>query len=192
MEQSIVESTRRLIADLDLGTLKAAEASARELSRLAWTRELGLRELLELLVAAKVVAVGDDFARGEAQGLRMWLTRHAMPMPVQQYLLDVDVSGLGPGDLGPRLSVPDSPDARRLLWLVASLASFEGLRRSARARAEALGEQLGLPQDLVRVMIEEAQINVSALLRGDDPLLRRLAQLRGAIFALETGAATGS
>jgi len=88
--------------------------------------------------------------------------------------------------------VPDSPDARRLLWLVASLASFEGLRRSARARAEALGEQLGLPQDLVRVMIEEAQINVSALLRGDDPLLRRLAQLRGAIFALETGAATGS
>lgn len=185
MGMSIVESTRRLIADLDLGTLQAAEVSAREHSRLALGCELALRELLELLVAAKVLAVGDDFARGEAQGLRMWLTRHAMPIVVQQYLLGVDVAELGLDDVGPRLTAPGSVEARRLLWVVASLASFEGLRRSARRRAEALGQQLGLPSDLVQVLVEEAQINVSALLRGDDPLLRRLGQLRCAIFGLQ-------
>lgn len=192
MGTPILDSARRLIADLDLDTLKAAEVSAREHSRHSLGRELPLRDLLELLVAAKVVAVGDDFARGEAQGLRMWLTRHAMPMVVQRYLLDVDVAGLGFEDLGSRLTAPGSLEARRLLWLVVSLASFEGLRVGARTRAEALGVRLGLPPCVVQVMIEEAQITVAALLRGDDPLLRRLTLLRGAIFSLETSAATGS
>ncbi|MCX4242052.1 hypothetical protein [Paraliomyxa miuraensis] len=189
---SIIESTRRFMADLDLDTLRAAEVSAKEHSRHSLGAELSLRDLLELLVAAKVVAAGDDFVRGEAQGLRMWLTRHAMPMAVQQYLLDVDVGHWRFEDLGSRLTAPASLEARRLLWLVAMLASFEGLRRTARTRIETLGARLGLPPCVVQVMIEEAQITVSALLRGDDPLLRRLIQLRGAIFSLETAAATGS
>lgn len=189
---SIIESTRRFMADLELDALRSAEVSAKELSRHSLGAELSLRDLLELLVGAKVLAVGDDFVRGEAQGLRMWLTRHAMPMAVQQYLLDVEVEGLGFDDLGSHLTEPGSLEARRLLWLVTSLASFEGLRRGARTRIDALGTRLGLPLCVVQVMTEEAQITVSALLRGDDPLLRRLTQLRGAIFSLETTAATGS
>lgn len=183
MGVSIGESSHRFMVALDLETLGRAEVSARECSRQALCCELPLRELLELLLAAKALAVGDDFARGEGQGLRMWLTRHGMPMVVQRHLLDVDPEQLELHELHARLS-GDRVHARRLLWLVASLASFEGLRPEPRARAEALGERLGLPPPMVRVLVEEAQVMVSALLRGDDPLLRRLSALRSAIFEL--------
>lgn len=188
MGMSVVELSRRFIAELDHDTLDTAEQSARACSRQALGGELALGEVLELLLAAKVLAVGDDFARGEAQGLRMWLTRHGMPTVVQRQLLAVDPAGVELEELHARL--PGDPLlARRLLWLVASLASFEGLRAGPRARAELLGRHLGLPLALVRVLVEEAQIMVSALLQGDDPLLRRLAELRTAIFALEPSGA---
>jgi hypothetical protein len=184
MGVSIDEHARRLMAELDRETLLCADASARAWSRLALGCELSLHALLELLLAAKAHAVGDDFARGEGQGLRMWLTRYGMPMPVQRHLLDVDPAELVLDELHARL--PSDPvQTRRLFWLVASLASFEGLRPGPRARAERLGQRLGLPPPLVRVMVEEAQITVSAMLQGDDPLLRRLSALRSAIFALE-------
>lgn len=184
MGLSIDEHARRLMDELDRETLDRAEVSARACSRLALGCELRLHALLELLLAAKVLAVGDDFARGEGQGLRMWLTRHGMPMPVQRHLLAVNPAELVLDELHARL--PSDPlQTRRLFWLVASLASFEGLRPGPRARAETLGQRLGLPLALARVIIEEAQITVSAMLQGDDPLLRRLSELRSAIFALE-------
>ena len=181
MKVTIAESSQRLLAGLDLDTLRRAEQSAHACSDLALGCALPLRELLELLLAAKVLAVGDDFARGEAQGLHMWLTRHCMPMVVQRHLLDVDASSLV---LDAARWPADCLHARRLLWIVASLASFEGLRPGPRARAEALGERLGLPAPLVRVLVEDAQVAVTALLRGDDPLLRSLTVLRAAIFDL--------
>jgi hypothetical protein len=182
---SLVAHAHRFTAELDRESLRRAEMSACSCSRQALGCELPLAELLELLLAAKVLAVGDDFARGEAQGLRMWLTRHGMPMVVQRHLLDVDPEPLELDELHARL-LRDPVHARRLFWLVVSLASFEGLRPGPRARAEALGQQLGLPPSLVRVLVEEAQVTVSALLQGDDPLLRRLSDLRAAIFALES------
>ena len=184
MRVSIAESSRRLMAELDHQTLYRAEVSASTCSRQALGCELLLQELLELLLAAKVLAVGDDFVRGEAQGLRMWLTRHGMPMVVQQHLLDADPTELELEELHARLAA-DHLHARRLFWLVTSLACFEGLRPGARARAEALGQRLGLPLPLVRVLVEEAEVAVCALLQGDDSLLRRLTALRSAIFALE-------
>lgn len=186
MGVSLSEHANRFVVELDLESLRRAEVSACTCSRQALGCELPLLELLELLLAAKVLAVGDDFARGEAQGLRMWLTRHGMPMAVQRHLIDVDPAQLELEELHARLR-EDPVLARRLLWLVASLASFEGLRPGARARAEALGERLGLPATLVRVLVEEAQVAVSALLQGNDPMLRRLTELRAAIFALESG-----
>jgi hypothetical protein len=188
MGTAIADSTRRLMAGLDRGTRLRAEVSAGTCSRQALGCELTLGELLELLLAAKVLAVGDDFERGEAQGVRMWLTRHGMPMVVQRHVLDVDPAQLELGELHERL-VAGGLYARWLLWLVVTLASFEGLRAGPRARAEALGERLGLPPALVRVLVEEARITVSALLSGDDPLLRRLTELRAAIFALEPDSA---
>lgn len=185
MGVSIVESTLRFVAELDQDTRHIAEQSARACMRQALGCELALQELLELLVTAKALAVGDDFARGEGQGLRMWLTRHGMPMAVQQHLLDVDPPSLELEALSPRLE-PGGLQARRLFWLVASLASFEGLRKGPRARALALGQRLGLSPSLARVLVEEAQISVAALLQGDDSLLRRLGELRVAIFALDS------
>jgi len=184
MGVSIAESSRELMAELDHMTLHRAEVSATTCSRQALGQALPLCELLELLLAAKVLAVGDDFARGEAQGLRMWLTRHGMPMIVQQRLLDVDPTALELEELHARLPT-DRLQARRLFWLVVSLACFEGLRPGPRARAEALGQRLGLPLSLVRVLVEEAEVAVCALLQGDDSLLRRLTALRSAIFALD-------
>ncbi len=183
MEISIVESTHRFLAGLDHDTLRAAELSARACSRQAVGCELALQEVLELLVSAKALAVGDDFARGEAQGLRMWLTRFAMPLVIQRHLLDVDPGSLDLEELSTPV-VPGGLQARRLFWLVVSLASFEGLRQGARTRAEGLAQRLGISPSLGRVLVEEAQISVSALLQGDEPLLRRLSELRAAIFLL--------
>lgn len=190
MGVSIDESTRGVLAALDVQTRYRAEVSAGTCSRQALGCELPLPELLELLLAAKALAVGDDFDRGEAQGVRMLLTRHGMPMAVQRLVLDADPGqlglGLGPGldELYARLSA-DRLGARRLFWLVVALACFEGLRPGPRARAEALGERLGLSASLVRVLVEEARVTVAALLSGDDPMLRRLTDLRAAIFSLE-------
>jgi hypothetical protein len=185
MGVSIDEHTRGVLAGLDVQTLHRAEVSAGTCSRQALGCALLLPELLELLVAAKALAVGDDFERGEAQGVRMWLTRHGMPMAVQRLVLDADpAGGLGLDELHARAS-SEPLWARRLFWLVVSLACFEGLRPGPRARAEALGERLGLSPSLVRVLVEEARVTVAALLQGDDPMLRRLTDLRAAIFSLE-------
>jgi hypothetical protein len=183
MGVSLSEHANRFVVELDLESLRRAEASASACSRQALGCELPLLDLLELLLAAKALAVGDDFARGEAQGLRMWLTRHGMPVVVQRHLIDVDPEPLELDELHARLC-SDPVLARRLLWLVTSLASFEGLRPGPRARAEGLGQRLGVPPSIVRVLVEEAQVTVSAMLRGDDPLLRRLSALRSAIFEL--------
>jgi len=183
MRGAIVDSTHRLVADLDLETLRRAEVSAGTCSRQALGCELSLSQVLELFLAAKALAVGDDFARGEAQGLRMWLTRHGMPVVLQRHLLEADPAQLELDDLYAR-ACSDGLLARRLFWLVVSLACFEGLRPGPRARAEALGQRLGLPPALVRVIVAEARITVSALLQGDEPMLRRLTDLRAAIFAL--------
>lgn len=183
MGVSIVESTRRLITALEPETLRRAEVSAGTCSRQALGCELTLPALLELLLAAKLLAVGDDFDRGEAQGVRMWLTRHGMPMVVQRHVLDADPTELELDELHACLR-PDGREARWLFWLVVSLACFEGLRAGPRARAHSLGERLGLPPALVRVLVEEARVTVAALLQGDDPQLRRLTDLRAAIFDL--------
>lgn len=188
MGVSIDESTRGVLAALDVQTRYRAEVSAGTCSRQALGCELPLPELLALLLAAKALAVGDDFERGEAQGVRMLLTRHGMPMAVQRLVLDADPGqlgfGLGLDELYARVSA-DRLGARRLFWLVVALACFEGLRPGPRARAEALGERLGLSPSLVRVLVEEARVTVAALLSGDDPMLRRLTELRAAIFSLE-------
>lgn len=181
METSIIDCTRRFVAELDTDTLASAEASAREYTRLDTGQQMRLQDALELLTAAKVLAVGDDFARGEAQGLRVWLTRYEMPDLVQRYLIELSVEGLSIEEL--RLA-PDDLRSRRLLWVVAALASFEGLRREPRLRAEALGRRLGLSRGLTRVLVEEAQVAVAAVLAGDEPLIRRLRSLRYAIFEL--------
>ncbi len=183
MGESIIDATRRFVADLDERTLASADASAREHTRLDTGREMRLQEALELLTAAKIVAVGDDFDRGEAQGLRLWLTKYDMPDEVQRHLLGLDVSGFSIEELSTRLR-PDCVESRRLFWVVAALASFEGLRSGPRTRAEALGSRLGLSAGLTRVLVEEAQLSVSAVLRGDEPLIRRLRTLRHAIFEL--------
>jgi len=183
MGESIIDATRHFVAELDQRTLTSAEASAREHTRLDTGREMRLQDALELLTAAKLLAVGDDFDRGEAQGLRLWLTKYDMPDEVQRHLLQLDVSGFSIDELSDRLA-PDCMESRRLFWLVAALASFEGLRSGPRTRAEVLGQRLGLSAGLTRVLIEEAQLTVSAVLRGDEPLIRRLRTLRHAIFEL--------
>jgi len=183
MGGSIVETTRRFVAELDVDTLERAEVSAREQTRLDVGREMRLQEALELMTAAKLLAVGEDFDRGEAQGVRLWLTKYEMPSIVQRHLLKLDVSGFSVEQLPSRMRL-DSIEMRRLFWVVTALASFEGLRPGTRVRAEALGARLGLPRDLVRVLVEEAQLAVSAVLQGDEPLIRRLRTLRYAIFRM--------
>lgn len=184
MGVSIAESSRALVAVLDEPTLVRARVSAATCSRQTLGSELGLEPLLELLLAAKVLAVSGDFERGEAQGMRLWLTRHGMPAVVQRHVLEADPAALELDELYARLR-DDRLCARRLYWLVVSLACFEGMLPGPRARAEALGVRLGLSPGLARVMVEEARVTVAALLHGDDPMLRRLAELRTAIFALE-------
>ncbi|MCA9705673.1 MAG: hypothetical protein KDK70_07490 [Myxococcales bacterium] len=189
MGASIIGTTRRFIAELDADTLASAESSAHELTLLDLGRSMKLQETLELLTVAKRLAVGDDFRRGEGPGLRLWLTKYEMPDAVWQHLQELDTRGMSLDELGARFT-PDGIETRRLLWLVAALASFEGLRQGARNRAVTLSVRLGLAPGLARVLIEEAQIAVSAMLGGDEPLMRRLRMLRAAIF--ELGAVTGA
>lgn len=181
----IRDASRRLIEVLDLGTLEAAKASLGRYARDTTGRVTTLTDALELLGAARVLAARMRLGQGERQALTLLLSKYEVPDRVADHVLRLDVSGIGV-DRVRELFPAGSRSARHLISVLAALASFEGLRDEARHRLVDLGQQLGLPGDLVAVLIEEAQVSVSAILRGDEATQRRLRSLRVAIFELRT------
>lgn len=181
----IRDASRRLIEVLDLGTLEAAKASLGRYARETTGRVTALTDALDLLGAARVLAARMSLGPGERQALSLLLSKYEVPDRVRDHVLQLDVSGIGV-DRVRELFPAGSRSARHLLSVLAMLASFEGLRDEARHRVVELGRQMGLPADLVTVLIEEAQVSVSAILRGDEATQRRLRPLRVAIFELHT------
>lgn len=172
-----------MVATLDLPTLAAAKATLGRYARDTTGKAASLTDALELLAAARVLAMLMELGSGEEQALALLLSKYEVPTLVRQHVLRFDPS---PATLDHvrELFRRGSRPARHLISVLAALASFEGLRDEARVRVMELGEEMGLSPDLVRVIIEEAQVTVAAILRGDQATLRRLRELRIAIFEL--------
>lgn len=179
----IRDTSRRVVATLDLPTLAAAKASLGRYARDTTGKTSSLTDALELLAAARVLATRMELGEGEQQALALLLSKYEVPPMVREHVLRFDPR---PATLDHVREVfrSGSRSARHLISVLAALASFEGLREEPRARVMELGEQMGLAPDLVRVIIEEAQVTVAAILRGDQATLRRLRELRIAIFEL--------
>ena len=142
---------------------------------------MAVEDTLELLAAARVLARLAGLDIGEEQAIRLLLYRYEVPEPVREHVLGF-AAGSASFEHVQALFVPGRQVTRHLFWVFASLACFEGLRDEVRDEVEALGYRLGLGADLVRVLLQEAEVSVAATLRGDDATLRRLRQLRYAIF----------
>ncbi|MCA9648987.1 MAG: hypothetical protein H6712_35635 [Myxococcales bacterium] len=179
----IRDASRRIVAELDLGTLGAAKASLGRYARDTTGRSSSLSDALDLLGAARVLAMHMSLGPGEHQALMLLLSKYEVPDRVRDHLLGLELGGCTLDHVR-ELFPAGSRAARHVVSVLAALASFEGLREDTRARVMALGREMGLPADLIRVLIEEAQISVAATLSGDQATLRRLRELRAAIFEL--------
>lgn len=172
-----------MVATLDLGTLGAAKTSLGRYARDATGKVTSVTDALDLLASARVLAKEMPLGPGERQALMLLLSKYEVPERLREHILELDVSDWTL-DLVRELFPSGGRGARTVVSMLAGLASFEGLREDSRARVMDLSREMGVSPGLSKVLVEEAQLMVSATLRGDQPTLRRLRDLRAAILEL--------
>jgi hypothetical protein len=182
MGNPIFDSTQRVLAGLDPSTVAAARASVQVRSLELNGEAVRLEDQINMIKAAKYLSAADGLSNAELTGLRLLMRKYGLPAPVVNDVLDFDVDGISPQDIG-ELADRGSRQACVMLSGMIGIAALDGLSDDELARARAVGVAFELDAKLVAAIVAEAKASVYAVLRGDASMLDQLREVRQAIFA---------
>ena len=181
MENPITAFVQKLMSELDESTRTALAATVKEHSTTAIGTELSVEHELQLLLVSMAVASADGLSTAEMQGIKRLMAQFHLPEAAQAAILSFDVSTVRPEHLS-ELVKPGTKDALYLLSSVVTFAALDGLSDAELAKAMEIGSHLGLSAEACNVITAEARVTTTALLRGDEEMLRAIRPLRHAIF----------
>lgn len=179
----ILASVQELLNSLDDDAYREVELSVRDHAVHGLGAEIGVEDELHLILLSKYMAAADGVSGAEVTGLKRLMIRHGLPEVAQRHLLEFDVSTVRPEHVA-EVVQPGSSLAVYMLSGGALLAALDGLSGAERTRAHAVGEQLGLKPEMVDVVLAEACLTASALLKGDEATIQLIRPLRHAIYRL--------
>ena len=116
-------------------------------------------------------------------GLRMLMTRFAVPAAAKHTLMTADLSGLEPAHLT-AVAAPGSAETPKLLWGALIIAALDGLSPRELARATEVGRVLDLSEAWVALMAHDAALFRHLQLKCDEDGIQLLVKTRIAALAL--------
>ncbi|MEM9461259.1 MAG: hypothetical protein AAGF11_44255 [Myxococcota bacterium] len=156
MGNPIAESTEAFLAGLTATVREAAEEAVSANSLREVGLELSLTEELNLAKAIKQIAAVDGFSREERSALEYLMIMAGIPHAIQQDVLDFDVTDVAPEHVA-ELFPSGSGKAAYVLSGATAVAAFDGLSEDEEMESRDLGVHLGLPQNLIEDLIDNAQ-----------------------------------
>lgn len=166
MANPIAESTEAFLATLGATVREAAEEAVSANSKRMVGVELTLTEEINLAKAVKQIAAVDGFTREERSALEYLMIMSGIPHAIQQDVLDFDVSNVDPVHVA-ALFPRGSRKAAYVLSGATAVAAFDGLSEDEEMESRDLGVHLGLPQEIIEDLIDNAHRLGLAMSSGD-------------------------
>lgn len=182
MGNPIAQSTEAFLAGLTVTVREAAEEAVSANSLREVGLELSLTEELNLAKAIKQIAAVDGFSREERSALEYLMIMAGIPHAIQQDVLDFDVSNVAPEHVA-ELFPKGSGKAAYVLSGATAVAAFDGLSEDEEMESRDLGVHLGLPQNLIEDVIDNAHRLGIAMSAGQRDTVEDLEHRRRVLLA---------
>lgn len=166
MGNPIAESTDAFLAELPATVREAAEETVSANSIRSVGLELSLTEEINLAKAVKQIAAVDGFSVEERTALEYLMIMAGIPHAIQQNVLQFDVTNVDPVHVA-ALFPRGSRKAAYVLSGATAVAAFDGLSEDEEMESRDLGVHLGLPQELIEDLIDNAHRLGLAMSSGD-------------------------